>query len=111
MSYTPGVPTYGDYQASLDEFLSVKRQIDQLQERLELLKPRLVEAISIQGGKVIHDGCEVCVRTRTTYNYSEVVRIAAIALKEMKRAEQQGGLATIKTHREFLQVRSLQPAA
>ena len=105
MSLTAGIPTNG--LAALDRYLELKTQIAELERELKQLQPALVEAVSLQGGKVLQGECEICVRQRVTFDYSHDVVNAYRALKEMKREEERTGVAKVRTLTEFLRVRHL----
>ena len=91
----------------LDEYLALKAQIELLQARLDALKPAVVEALALQGGRVQHAGYELCVRSRVVYDYSEAVAAAERQCRELKRAEEQNGTATVRSFSEFPYVRPL----
>ena len=91
----------------LDEYLALKGQIELLQARLDALKPAVVEALAMQGGRVHHAGYELCVRSRLVYDYSEAVAAAERHCRELKRAEEQNGTATVRSFSEFPYVRPL----
>ena len=92
---------------SFDEYLEVKAQIELLQARLDALKPSVVEALTLQGGRVQYGGYELCVRSRVVYEYSEQVAAAERHCRELKRLEQQNGTATVQSFTEFPYVRAL----
>jgi hypothetical protein len=92
---------------SLDEYLRVKAQLELLQARLDVLKPAVVEALSVQGGRVRHAGYEFCVRSRVVYDYSEAVADAERRCRELKRQEEQNGTATVRSFTEFPFVRAV----
>ena len=92
---------------SLDEYLAVKAQIDLLQARLEMLKPAVVEALALQGGRVTYGGYELCVRSRVVYDYSEAVAAAERQCRELKRAEEKNGTAVVRSFTEFPYVRAI----
>ena len=100
MTDTPGIPSF-------DEYLALKAQIDILTARLEALKPAIVEALAQQGGKAMHGGYEFCVRSRVTYEYSEAVAEAEARVAELKRQEQQQGIARVRSYTEFPYVRAV----
>ena len=105
MSLTIGIPSNG--LSALDRYLELKTQIAQLERELKELQPELVEAVSFQGGKVLHSGCEICVRQRVTFDYSQAVVGAYRLLKEMQREEERTGVAKVRHLTEFLRVRHL----
>jgi hypothetical protein len=90
-----------------DEYLALKAQIDILTARLEALKPTIVAALSQQGGRALHGGYEFCVRSRVTYEYSEAVAAAEARLAELKRQEQQQGIARVRSYTEVPYVRAI----
>ena len=92
---------------SLDEYLALKAQIDLLQARLDALKPAVVEALALEGGRVAYGGYEFCVRSRVVYQYSEAVAEAERRCRELKRAEEKDGTATVKSFTEFPFVRAV----
>jgi hypothetical protein len=94
-------------EVSLDEYLRIKSQIDLLQARLDALKPAVVESLSVQGGRMQHAGYEFCVRSRVVYDYSEAVAEAERRCRDLKRAEEQNGTATVRSFSEFPYVRAL----
>lgn len=100
MTETPGAPSF-------DEYLAIKAQIELLTARLDALKPAIVEALAQQGGRTLHGGYEFCVRSRVTYEYSEAVAAAEARVAELKREEQQQGIARVRSYTEFPFVRAV----
>jgi hypothetical protein len=94
-------------EVSLDEFLRVKAQLELLQARLDALKPAVVEALSVQGGRIQHAGYEFCVRSRAVYDYSEAVAAAERRCRELKRLVEQNGTATVRSFTEVPFVRAV----
>ena len=94
-------------EVSLDEYLGIKAQLELLQARLDALKPAVVEALALQGGRLEHAGYEFCVRSRVAYEYSEAVAAAERRCRELKRQEEQNGTATVRSFSEFPYVRAL----
>ena len=68
---------------------------------------RFVEALAQQGGRALHAGYEFCVRSRVTYEYSDAVAEAEARVAELKRQEQQQGIARVRSYTEFPYVRAL----
>jgi hypothetical protein len=94
------VPDFGEY-------LALKAQIELLTARLEAMKPAIVEALALQGGRAVFGGYEFCVRSRVTYEYSAAVAAAEERLAELKRQEQQQGVARVRSYTEFPFVRAV----
>ena len=100
MTTPPGAPSF-------DEYLALKAQIDILTARLEALKPAIVEALAGQGGRATHGSYEFCVRSRVSYEYSDAVAAAEARVAELKRQEQQQGIARVRSYTEFPYVRAI----
>jgi hypothetical protein len=103
----PEAPAAPAPDADFREYLAVREQIELLQARLDVLKPSIVQALAVQGGKAVYGRFEFCVRNRVTYAYSEAVEEAERRCRELKRQEEQNGTATVKSYSEFPYVRGI----
>lgn len=91
-------PTTGEVnlQAVLAHYVELKEQLDGIIAQLEALKPSVLAALSLNGGRwELPDGSAIISRERKTWEFSEEVQSLEQQLKQLKKHEQSLGIAQI----------------
>jgi hypothetical protein len=88
---------YLDSLKPVHDYLDTKAEIERLTAKLDKLKPLLTAAlIEEPEQRFVTRGYEFTISRRTSYNYSDKVKEAAINLRAMKQAEVATGVAEHK---------------
>lgn len=84
-------------QATLKDYFETKKAIDDLNKYLGTLKPKVVEILDSNEGKIETGFANFTIRPFTTYTYSNRVIELENQLKALKKEELDSGVATVKS--------------
>jgi regulator of replication initiation timing len=91
------------------KYLELKRNIAELEEALDALKPRLYNIVSEQPDSFLElDGLRLVVSKKDTYEYSIQVKDIEKMLRQMKRTEERGGFAKLTRSTGFVRVERIE---
>lgn len=94
-----------DENSALLRYVAVKKEIGKLEEELELLKGKVLEAVETAGGEIDDDAFVLKSQKRPKYRFSEEYEARNKELKELKKAEIDSGVATIEGYSSFVTVK------
>jgi len=96
--------TQATEESTYQQYLEIKEQIDQLNEKLETLKPEVISLLSVHGKYSINDR-SIILGERKSWEYSKTVKESEEMVKKLKKIEEIDGTAMIKAVTKFIIVR------
>jgi hypothetical protein len=95
-----------DYSQFINRYREIKQQIKFLEDELDELKPNIVSIIESEGGEIKNREYNARIQKRITFNYSNEIKELEKRLKELKKDEENNGIALIKNVSIFPVVKS-----
>ena len=89
-------------EASLKRYVEIKKEIDKLEEELDLLKDKVFAAVDEAGGEIKDDAFVMKTQKRPKYKFSDEYEAKNKELKALKKDEIESGVATIDGYSQFV---------
>lgn len=89
-------------EASLKRYVEIKKEIDKLEEELDLLKDKVFAAVDEAGGEIKDDAFVMKTQKRPKYKFSDEYEAKNKELKALKKDEIESGVATIDSYSQFV---------
>ena len=87
---------------ALSRYVEIKKEIDKLEEELDLLKDKVFTAVDEAGGEIKDDAFVMKTQKRPKYKFSDEYDAKNKELKALKKDEIESGVATIDGYSQFV---------